>query len=304
MSLPPINEEHKVQQPAIEWLKNNWGYEEIMSAEEDEAWGAPIDSVGLMDGRTLLIEVKVSICGGSVRHLSNRPSSIESKISRTLVGVFNGDRRYNLPAIRQIWDRKHPLGFVLLAKDFTQGGFEEAKDVLKRRSSEWRFDYGIWQWTGQEVRKLAEEQLTPSPRAEEYTRLHIPLLVGKSTRSRAPSLAEHREEAGRRGLLDIFDFTVRHAGELAHKISTTGSGITLVAKGKSRKRESSIGVFVRKSSKRNGMNFGFMSERSDIQWNELPGRPAPKVGAYSGPYRYIHTLEDIDIALRMLAPSP
>ena len=48
------------------------------------------------------------------------------------------------------------------------------------------------------------------------------------------------------------------------------------------------------------MNFGFMSERSDIEWNELPGRPAPKVGVYSGPYGYLHTIDEVDIALRML----
>lgn len=304
MSLPPINEERKVQLPAIEWLKKHWGYEEIISAEEDDAWGAPIDSVGLMAGRTLLIEVKVAVSGGSVRHHPTRPSSIESKISRTLSALFNGGDRYNLPAIRQIWDPTHPLVFVLLARDFTGGGLEEAKDVLKRRSFEWRFDYGIWQWTGKEVRKLSDGQLTPSPRLEEYKELRIPSLVGKSARSRPPSLAVHREEAARRGSLDIFDYAVRLAGDLGYKINTTGGGITLVANGKTRKRESSIGIFVTKSSKHNGMIFGFMSERSEMEWNQLPGRPAPKVGVYSMPYRYIRPVEEVEIALRMLALSP
>lgn len=303
MHLPPVNEERKVQQPAIEWLKKHWGYQEIISAEEDDAWGAPIDSVGRMGGRTLLVEVKVAISGGSVRHHPNRSSSIESKISRTLAGLFDGLGKYNLPAIREAWDREHPLVFVLLAKNYSEDGLEEAKEVLQRRSSEWLFDYRIWQWTGSEVREIVRRQLHPAPTLEQYKGLRIPLLVGNSTRPRPPSLVEHREEAARRGLSDVFDFTVRRAGELVYRINTTGSGITLVAKGKGRKRESSIGVFVRKSSKRHGMNFGFMSERSDIRWNELPGRPAPKVGAYSGPYRYLHNIEDVDIALRILAPS-
>jgi hypothetical protein len=196
------------------------------------------------------------------------------------------------------------LVFVLLAKNFTESGLEEAKDVLQRRSPEWLFDFRIWQWTGVDVRELVKQELNPSPRIEQYDGVRIPLLVGNSARNRPPSLAEHREEAGRRGLSDIFDHTVRRAGELVYQINTTGSSITLVAKGKSHKRESSIGVFVRKSSERSGMHFGFISERSDIQWNQLPGRPAPKVGVYSGPYRYIQTIDEVDIALKMLAPSP
>lgn len=299
-----INEERKVQQPAIEWLKKHWGYEEVISAEEDDAWGAPIDSVGLMGGRTLLIEFKVAVCGGSVRHHPNRPSSIESKISRTLSGVFNGVRRYNLPAIRQIWDRTHPLVFVLLARDFTDGGLAEAKDVVKRRSSEWLFDHGIWQWTGKEVRKLDEGQLNPPPRVEDYNELRIPLLVGKSARIRPPSLAVHREEAARRGLSDMFDYAVRRAGELGYEINTTGSGITLVGKGKNRKRESSIGIFVTKSSQHRGMIFRLTTDPTELQSNQLPGRPAPKVGKYSQAYRYLRTIDEVEIALTMLAPSP
>ena len=303
MAPPLVNEELKVQLPAIDWLKKSWGYREIKSAEEDDAWGAPIDSLGLMDGRTLLIEVKVAVSGGNVRYNPDRSGSIEGKVARTLNGVFDGRVNYNWPAIRQTWERTHPLVFVLLAKTYTDAGLEEAKDVLRRRSSEWLFDCRIWQWNGAEIRELTRIELNLPPSLEQYDGLRIPTLVEHSDRSRPPSRDQHREEAGRRGLLEIFDYVARRARERGYKMNTTGSGITLVAPGKGRKRESSIGIFVTKSSKRSGMNFGFMSERGDLQWNELPGRPAPKVGAYSMPYRYMSTIDEVEIALRMFAPS-
>jgi hypothetical protein len=298
MTPSPINEELNVQQPAIDWLKKHWGYEEIKSAEEDDAWGAPIDSVGLMDGRVLLIEVKVTVSGGQVRHNPTRPGSIEGKIARTLVGLYEGRTDYNLPAIRRIWDRTHPLVFAILAKNYTERGLEEVRDVFKRRSSEWLFDYRIWQWTGHEMQQMDIRHLNPPPRFEQYNAIRIPLLVERASRNRPPSLDEHREAARCRNLLHIFDYIIKRAGELGYKINRTGSGITLLAAGRSRKRDSSIGVFVTRSSQQRGMVFGFTPDRS-----EIPGCPAPKVGVYSGPYRYLRTIDEVEIALRMFAPS-
>jgi hypothetical protein len=304
MTLNAINEELKIQIPALNWLKEHWGYQEIKSAEEDDAWGAPIDSVGLMDGRTLLVEVKVTISSGDVRHNPNRSSSIEGKLSRTLNGLFDGSTAYNLPAIRQTWDRAHPLIFVVLAQTYTPGGLNEAKEVLQRRSSEWSFEYRIWQWTGAEVRELTGPQPHTTPCPDRYDRLQIPLLCGTSNRRATPSIEAHRQEGGRRGLLVIFDCAIKLARQLGYQINRTAGGITLVAARQDRKRESSIGIFVTKSSKHTGMNFGFTSERGDIKWDQLPGRSAPKVGVYSGPYRYIRTTDEVEIALRMFAPSP
>lgn len=195
MAPPLVNEELKVQLPAIDWLKKSWGYREIKSAEEDDAWGAPIDSLGLMDGRTLLIEVKVAVSGGNVRYNPDRSGSIEGKVARTLNGVFDGRVNYNWPAIRQTWERTHPLVFVLLAKTYTDAGLEEAKDVLRRRSSEWPFDCRIWQWNGAEIRELTRIELNLPPSLEQYDGLRIPTLVEHSDRSRPPSRDQHREEA-------------------------------------------------------------------------------------------------------------
>jgi hypothetical protein len=296
-----INQELKVQIPAIAWLKKNWGYQELRSAEDDQAWGAPIDSVGLMQGRTFLIEFKTSVSGGDFTHSVSSSSSIEKKIARTLAGVYGNRNDYNFSVIRTNWECAAPLVFVLLAASFTSRGLEETESKLRLRGSEWKFDYRIWQWDGYEVREVASGRDLQQPLTrEDYAGVRIPHLVGRSDRLSPPPQTQHRQEAARKNILHIFDHMVSRAKELGYRISTTGSGLTLLAKGPARKRVGSISLFVTESSAENGMLCRLPPARED----QLPGAPAPRVGPYLEAYRFIRTIDEAEVALTMLAPSP
>ena len=79
---PHIYVEQTLQLTAIRWLREHRGYSELLS--DDMAVGDRVDSVGLMGGRILLVEVKPVVRAGDVRHAEDRPGSIESKIAGVL----------------------------------------------------------------------------------------------------------------------------------------------------------------------------------------------------------------------------
>jgi hypothetical protein len=301
MTLPFANRELAVQFPAIAWLKNYWGYEEVKSGEDDDTLGSPIDSLGLMGGRTLLVEVKRAVCGGMVRHNPTGSGSIEGKVARTLKGLHEGSTGLIFPAIRSTWKPSRPPVFVLLAHDYTERGLQEATDIFQRRASEWLFDYRIWQWTGSGVEKRAVGELNPTPGCDEYGGLRIPILPERSNRRKTPPLQEHREEANARGVGHIFDYTVGRADELGYMRSTTRSGIRLRAMGPNGLRENAIGIYIKSSSRELGMNFGFYWKRIGLREEHLAGCPAPKIGPLNIANRYISTIDEAEIALGMFA---
>jgi hypothetical protein len=163
MNLPFPNKELAVQFPAIAWLKRNWGYEEVKSGEDDDALGSPIDSLGLMNGRTLLVEIKVAISAGMARYNPSGSGSIEGKIARTLKGLHEQRQDMIWPAIRSTWDPSQPPVFVILARGYSEAGFEEMTEVLRRRSIGWLFDFLVWEWTGYDVRQRGRGRSEPLP---------------------------------------------------------------------------------------------------------------------------------------------
>ncbi len=57
--------EGRIQNAAVSWLTENWGYQEFFN--DVGAVGARLDSAGVMRGRLVLIEVKVSVSEPMVR---------------------------------------------------------------------------------------------------------------------------------------------------------------------------------------------------------------------------------------------
>ena len=85
---PPMYAEKTLQQAAIRWLSEHRGYSELLS--DEEATGDRVDSVGLMDDRIHLVEVKPVMHAGVARHAGDRPGSIESKIAGVLRAIHEG----------------------------------------------------------------------------------------------------------------------------------------------------------------------------------------------------------------------
>jgi hypothetical protein len=94
MNLPFRKKELAVQFPAIAWLKRNWGYEEIKSGEDGDVRSSPIDSLGRMNGRTLLVEFKERMGAGMGRYNPTGSGSIEGKLSRLFKAIHEQRELY------------------------------------------------------------------------------------------------------------------------------------------------------------------------------------------------------------------
>jgi hypothetical protein len=128
--------EKRLQQAATDWLKHHWRYAEAFS--DEEARGARIDSIGLLNGRLALIEVKVSIPADIVDHRADRSQSLESKIAGTLGSLYRREAGAVSETGNRLWDRQSPPLVAILAQEFS--GRAELETMLTRRSADWRFD--------------------------------------------------------------------------------------------------------------------------------------------------------------------
>jgi hypothetical protein len=100
MSAPPAHRypEKTLQLTAIKWLKDHRGYREEYA--DEEARGARVDSVGLLEGRLALIEVKVTVGANVVEHAADRAHSLEAKIAGTLGPLYR--REHNRSPLLRI----------------------------------------------------------------------------------------------------------------------------------------------------------------------------------------------------------
>jgi hypothetical protein len=87
-----IYPEKILQVEATAWLRAHWAYEEVLA--DAEAVGERVDSVGLLNGRLVMIEVKPAVYANIVDHAPDRPGSLGSKIAGALGPLYQrgGDR--------------------------------------------------------------------------------------------------------------------------------------------------------------------------------------------------------------------
>jgi hypothetical protein len=120
--------EKALQQAAIRWLSEHRGYSELLS--DEEATGDRVDSVGLMDGRIHLIEVKPVLHGSVVRHPGDRPGSIESKIAGVLGALHAKEQDRVSRAVLANWSPVYPPVVAMLAARYTADGLQQLKELL------------------------------------------------------------------------------------------------------------------------------------------------------------------------------
>src|SRR5688572_20126117 len=106
VSSPARYPEKALQLAAMHWLTSHWGYQERFADEEGR--GARVDSVGLLDGRLALIEVKVGISPNIVDHRPDRSHSLESKVAGILGPLYRREREGVAELANRLWDRQRP----------------------------------------------------------------------------------------------------------------------------------------------------------------------------------------------------
>ena len=158
---PHVYVEQTLQLTAVRWLREHRGYLEFIS--DDMAVGDRVDSVGLMEGRILLVEVKPVVHAGDIRHAEDRPGTIESKISGVLRALHENEQDRVSRAVLANWNPVRPPVVAILAARYAPAGLQNLEELLRTRSEQWLFDYRIWRWTGSRVEELERRDWAPPP---------------------------------------------------------------------------------------------------------------------------------------------
>lgn len=215
-----MQNEERVHGEAIAWLVAQRGYEQVFE-DPDEATNARMDSIGRLGPRPCFIEVKgVPIRSGEVRH-------IESKLS----GSFRGhaDESNNHPqfvAMREIWDGTTLPLVATIAEKYTPQGLVELVAMLEKRSKEWAFDFEVWEWTGSELKTLAEGVSGVSGERDSSVAIEI-VDTPKSKRSKNATQEELCLIATQHGVGELFGFACDRARSLALLLERRVDSVTL-----------------------------------------------------------------------------
>lgn len=265
--------EQIVQRDSVAWLTGHSGYREVFA--DIAAVGARVDTVGVLAGRLLLAEVKVSVGPHMVDHRPDRPSSLESKIAGTLGPLYREEGDALTTAALAAWDRQQPPLIGLIASAYSPAGLEALEAMLNRRSREWLFDHVVWRWNGSSLERLLEAQIsTPQPTA--YASLKIEPLVGRSARPRGRTLDELEALAGEQRSGDLFRSFRRLARERGLRLQPQRHGLT-AAKKLTDRWVTVLGLYLDKSTEV-GVNVAISDEIPNIEEGALPGSPGPIAG--------------------------
>jgi len=293
---PHIYVEQTLQLTAVRWLREHRGYSELLS--DDMAVGDGVDSVGLMEDRILLVEVKPVVHVGDVRHAGDRPGTIGSKVPGVLRGVQGKEQDRVSRAVLANWNPVRPPVVAMLAARYTPAGLQDLEELLRTRSEQWLFDYRVWRWTGSRVEELERHDMAPPPCPTAYSALSIEKLIGRRERARPRSVDELRSLAKARGVGGLLDHALHVAGDLGFRRITTRSNINLLRPTLAGKWENVVGFYILGSASEVGLNVGIWREKLDLDERDLPGRPAPRMG-FLNTNRYVQTAEDLTYLLNL-----
>lgn len=264
--------ERHIQLPAILHLREARGYREVF--DDVGAVGARFDSAGLIAERLYLIEVKATISAAIVAHAPDRASSIESKLAAVLGDLYGRANDALSRAANSVWDRRSRPVVVILAAKFTEDGLVELGELLSRRSTEWMFDFAVWQWRNGSLDTLVEGT-APETAPPDWGALAIPALMGRAPRAKARTLAELGQEAEKRGVRHLLDQFVAEAEKRGWRLNTGRWTVRALINGA--KSEIICACYVESSGTEDGLCVGIDMDRyADLP--ELPGLSGPPSG--------------------------
>lgn len=281
--------EKRLQESAIAWIEGQWGYREQFA--DAEATGARLDSIGLIDGRLILIEVKTAISATIVEHQEGRAQSIESKVSGGLRAIYCHENGALATAANRVWDRCAPPKIVILAENVSDGGLRALASMLGRRSVEWLFDAEVWRWTGEAVEVIWAVRIAP-PHRGAYSDAKIDRLIDRSLRAKARGIDDLQQLANEKGSGELFAFFIETAQSNGFQVNRGRSSVSFKFNlYGSQNQQTVLGVYLAPSPP-GALNVGCWSEVLDHNGKDLPGKDAPTAG-FLNTNRLIETKEEI-----------
>lgn len=288
-----VYREKSIQLASIDWMTREWGYQEL--AADVEATGDRMDSVGILDGSVIAIEVKPAVHAGIVRFQPNRSGSLESKIAATLGGLYHGAISRQHTLLTEHWQRSRPPEIAVLAGEYTGAGLSALQDLLADRGASWRFNSRIWQWKDNRIQTLF--RFDEATAAETWADVQVPILVGNQPRTAAlavDALLELARNAGHEETLSAFVAEAKSGG---YRVKFRPTGLTIISHSG---RGAFISLFLTDVDPIRGINVGLDVNRFDIGRDQLPGTAAPRAG-FMNTNRYIGSAEAASKLFSMIA---
>lgn len=193
--------EEKLHQASIDWLRMAKGYGERF--EDREEWtNAYLDSVGSVQGRPWLIEVKPNVGPREALH-------IECKISASFRAHQDPTNMHPLSvAMRTVWDgRAVPLVVVILST-YSESGIADLLRRMRLRSYDWHFDWDILQWTGDGLVSIASGTSGRSGPRDPMLPIEI-IKMPPSKRGPRATEEQLRDIAQTNGVIELFDCALK-----------------------------------------------------------------------------------------------
>ncbi len=278
--------EKHLQLAALAWAEVHLGYRPI--ADDVEATGDRMDAIGNIGEELIVIETKVTVSANTVPFSPARSGTIEPKIAATLDALYSGETRGQVGMIARYWNGKKPITFGVLAGHYP--GLSTLQDLLKRRSVEWKFNYRIWQWTGERIDELAQSFLHDGVERAQLAAISFPVMVARPIRKLPLTFADLEDLAEKRGVSEVFRAIVRDARAHQMKLVLRPSGVALRLPGVAGSQWCAI--FVESADAANGINCGIYAEVFVRAGLSLPGVAAPDAG-FLNTNRYIRTGNDV-----------
>ena len=260
--------EAQLQQLCTDWLLDR---DFVQIFDDVSALGERVDSVGVLNGRLWLIEYKVTVPPGIIRHQSDRSMSLESKLAGALGPLYRreGDR-LSVKANAE-WDRSAPPVFVVATEQISEGSLQDLVTMLAGRAVEWRFHWQVWKWTGSEIITLAEGADDSGSTA--FAEVEVPRLLGRTPRAGPRTIAEMRALAEQRSAGLLFDVFVGEARRLGFRVSTQRTTLTatrLIAG----RQVPCAAIYLGQASPVGALNIGLDADRLSLPLEALPGSAA------------------------------
>lgn len=292
--------EKHIQLGFLEWYTKNNGY--IEKIDDIEGFkGSPMDSIGFIGDRPILIEFKHLISAKMVFHDDSPASSLELKIVRALKSLYEREETCFAGAMSS-WNKKTVPMIVIIAKSISTGALEKLKAFDKSYSSAWQFSLALYEWDGRTGTLCYENIISDSTFTARLPDLPKIKAIAP-TRPKGLCVDDVRRLLEEKALSSVFDAFLHYLLKLEGKADPGKYQSNLNFKlmdAKAGKFLTVAGVWPYQSNSEKGLLFSYntnnleqvLGATKELFYN-LPGVDGPIVG-YQNSHRYLRSVEEVN----------
>lgn len=175
--------ESRIQDTFVPWFSRMTGYVQVYE-DAHKQQNTPMDSVGFVGARPVLIEAKANVNSRMVLHADGIEGNLEYKVYRAIRDLYT----YAATPIGQalnVWDRSTPPEIVFVAGTYSFDALDKLQQMLEDWGSTGHFGARVYQWDGTQGICLFARSVSDSVDPEQVV---LPELKPLPASKRAPKL--------------------------------------------------------------------------------------------------------------------